>query len=42
MIDLDRWIVQDGPPQDALGVVTGSWQDGEGRLAVIRQTGPKT
>ncbi|MDT7785840.1 MAG: hypothetical protein QOF58_4259 [Pseudonocardiales bacterium] len=42
MIDLERRIVQDGPPQDALGVVTGSWQDGEGRLAVIRQTGPKT
>ncbi|MEV6236514.1 hypothetical protein [Lentzea sp. NPDC051838] len=46
VIDLDRRIVQDGPPDDAIGVVTGSWhQDGvrrTGRLAVIRQTGPNT
>ncbi|MEU0884628.1 hypothetical protein ABZ345_39065 [Lentzea sp. NPDC005914] len=41
-IDLDRRVVPDGLPQDALGVVTGSWQDGAGRFAVIRQTGPKT
>ncbi|MFS8095745.1 hypothetical protein LFM09_01280 [Lentzea alba] len=46
MIDLHRRIVPDGPAEDAVGVVTGSWhQDGSvrtGRLAVIRQTGPKT
>lgn len=45
-IDLDRRVGPDGPDADAVGVVTGSWhQDGvqrTGRLAVIRQTGPKT
>ncbi|GGU79667.1 maltokinase N-terminal cap-like domain-containing protein [Lentzea flava] len=45
-IDLDRRIVPAEPPQDAVGVVTGSWeQDGvakSGRLAVVRQTGPNT
>jgi hypothetical protein len=45
-IDLDRRIAAAGPPDDAAGVVTGSWhQDGvrrTGRLAVLRQTGPKT
>ncbi|MGW6931405.1 maltokinase N-terminal cap-like domain-containing protein [Lentzea sp. NPDC054927] len=46
VIDLDRRIVPGTPPGDAVGVVNGSWyQDGvekSGRLAVIRQTGPKT
>lgn len=45
-IDLDRRIVAEGPPGDAVGVVTGSWHQGgvarTGRFAVIRQTGPKT
>ncbi|GAB2843164.1 maltokinase N-terminal cap-like domain-containing protein [Lentzea nigeriaca] len=46
VIDLDRRVVPAGPPEDAVGVVTGSWQqDGaakSGRLAVLRQTGPNT
>jgi hypothetical protein len=46
VVELDRRIVVEDPPGDAVGVVTGSWhQDGvakAGRLAVIRQTGPKT
>lgn len=45
-IDLDRRIVPESTPEDAIGVVTGSWhEDGSvksGRLAVLRQTGPKT
>ncbi|MFD9702074.1 hypothetical protein [Lentzea sp. NPDC059081] len=45
VIDLERRVVPDRPASGAAGVVTGSWhQDGEvrsGRLAVVRQTGPK-
>ena len=40
-IDLDRVVVPHGA-EDAVGVVTASWQNATGRLAVLRQTGPNT
>lgn len=42
VIELDRLVAPISRPGDAIGVVTGSWQGGTGRLAVLRQTGPNT
>jgi hypothetical protein len=46
VIDVDRRIVPQDPPADAVGVVTGSWhQDGvmaQGRLAVVRDAAAPT